>query len=140
MASESYAMMFGKLGLVMVVVRDMERSFAFYRDVLGLKPLIHQANWSQLDAGNIIIGLHPDGDEVKVSPTTGMSIGIYVDDMDRAVTEIRRRFGKIAIGPRQDPFGRWALVFDPDGYSIQIIEMARNLRAQHKLAPQPEEG
>lgn len=130
--------MFGKLGLIMIVVRDMERSVAFYRDVLGLKLLINQSNWTQFDAGNIIIGLHPDGDEVKVSPTTGMSIGIYVDDMDSAIAEIRRRFGKIAIGPRPEPFGRWALIFDPDGYSIQIIEMARSLRAQHKLAPQPE--
>ena len=77
-------MMFGKLGLVMIVVRDMERSVAFYRDVLGLKLLIHQENWSQLDAGNILIGLHPEGEEVKVSPTTGMSIGIYVDDMDQS--------------------------------------------------------
>ncbi len=132
-------MMFGKLGLVMIVVRDMERSVAFYRDVLGLKLLIHQDNWSQFDAGNIIIGLHPEGDEVKVSPTTGMSIGIYVDDMDQAVAEIRRRLAKIAIGPRAEPFGRWALLFDPDGYSIQIIEMARSLRAQHKLAPEPKE-
>jgi lactoylglutathione lyase len=132
-------MMFGKLGLVMIVVRNMERSVAFYRDVLGLKLLIQQDNWSQLDAGNILIGLHPDGDEVKVSPTTGMSIGIYVDDMDKAVAEIRSRFGKIAVGPRRDPFGRWALVFDPDGYSIQIVEMARGLRAQHKLPPEPSE-
>lgn len=130
-------MMFGKLGLVMVVVREMERSVAFYRDVLGLKPLIVQSNWSQFDAGNIIIGLHPEGEEVKVSPTSGMSLGIYVDDMDKAVAEIRRRFGKIAVGPRQDPFGRWALVFDPDGYSVQIIEMARGLRAAHKLPPEP---
>jgi lactoylglutathione lyase len=130
-------MMFGKLGLVMVVVRDMERSVAFYRDVLGLKLLIQQSNWSQFDAGNILIGLHPEGDEVKVGPTTGISIGIYVDDLDQAVIEIRRRFGKIAVGPRPEPFGRWALVFDPDGYSIQIIEMARSLRAQHKLTPAP---
>ncbi len=132
-------MMFGKLGLVMIVVRDMERSVAFYRDVLGLKLLIHQDNWSQLDAGNIIIGLHPEGEEVKVSPTTGMSIGIYVDDLDVAVAEIRRRLAKLAIGPRPEPFGRWALIFDPDGYSIQIIEMARTLRAQHKLPPEPKE-
>jgi len=129
-------MMFGKLGIVMIVVRDMERSVAFYRDVLGLKLLIHQDNWSQFDAGNIIIGLHPEGDEVKVSPTTGMSIGIYVDDMDKSVAEIRRRLAKIAVGPRPEPFGRWALLFDPDGYSIQIIEMARSLRSQHKLPEQ----
>ena len=57
-----------------------------------------------------------------------------------AVAEIRRRFGKIADWPA--PGSVWPLgtrVFDPDGYSIQIIEMARSLRAQHKLAPQPEE-
>ena len=133
---EHFAKMFGKLGLVMIVVRDMERSVAFYRDVLGLKLLIHQANWSQLDAGNIILGLHPEGEEVHVSPTSGMTIGIYVDNMDKAVTEIRRRYGKIAKGPRTEPFGRWALVFDPDGYSVQIIEMARRLRAQHHLTPE----
>ena len=133
---EPFAKMFGKLGLVMIVVRDMERSVAFYRDVLGLKLLIRQDNWSQLDAGNIILGLHPEGEEVHVSPTSGMSIGIYVDNMDKAVTEIRRRYGKIAIGPRTEPFGRWALVFDPDGYSVQIIEMARRLRAQHHLGPE----
>jgi predicted enzyme related to lactoylglutathione lyase len=133
-------MMFGKLGLIMIVVRDMERSVVFYRDVLGLKLLLKQNNWTQFDAGNIIIGLHPDGDEVKVSPTTGMSIGIYVDNMDKAVAEIRRRFGKIAVGPRQEPFGRWALVFDPDGYCIQIVEMARRLRTQHNLPEEPAEN
>ena len=65
---ESFAKMFGKLGLVMIVVRDMERSVAFYRDVLGLRLLIRQDNWSQFDAGNIILGLHPEGEEVHVSP------------------------------------------------------------------------
>ena len=96
-------MMFGKLGLVMIVVRDMERSVAFYRDVLGLKLLMQQPNWSQLDAGNIIIGLHPDGEEVKVSPTSGMSIGIYVDDMDAAASG-RLRWVRARI--RLDA-GRW---------------------------------
>jgi predicted enzyme related to lactoylglutathione lyase len=123
----------GKLGLIMVVVRDMERSATFYRDVLGLKMLFKQENWSQFDAGNILIGLHPEGEEVKVSPSTGMSFGIYVDDITRAVSELKRRGGRLAIEPRNEPFGRWALLQDPDGYNIQIIEMARGLRAQHKL-------
>jgi len=123
----------GKLGLIMVVVRDMERSVNYYRDVLGLKLLFKQSNWSQFDAGNILIGLHPEGDEVKVSPSTGMSFGIYVDDVTRATAEIKRRGGHIAIQPRNEPFGRWALAQDPDGYNIQLIEMARGLRAAHKL-------
>ena len=123
----------GKLGLVMMVVKDMERSVAFYRDVVGLKILFKQDNWSQFEAGNIIVGLHPEGEQVKVSPTTGMSLGIYVDDIMRATSELKRRGGRLAIEPRTEPFGRWALLHDPDGYNIQISEMARGLRAQHKL-------
>jgi lactoylglutathione lyase len=126
-------MQVGKLGLVMVVVRDMDRSVAFYRDVLGLKLLFHQGNWSQFDAGHIILGLHPEGEEVKVSPTTGMSLGIYVDDIVKACSELKRRGGHIAIDTRTEPFGRWALVKDPDGYNLQIVELKSGYREQHKL-------
>jgi len=126
-------MTLGKLGLIMVVVKDMERSVAFYRDVIGLKLLFHQSNWSQFDAGNILLGLHPEGDEVKVSPTSGMSFGIYVEDITKASAEIKRRGGHFAIEARPEPFGRWALLRDPDGYGIQIIEMARGLCELHKL-------
>jgi predicted enzyme related to lactoylglutathione lyase len=127
-------MMVGKLGLIMVVVKDMARSVAFYRDVLGLQQLFVQDNWSQFDAGNILIGLHPEGDEVKVSPTSGCSVGIYVEDIKLAVAEIKRRGGHFAIEPRQEPFGRWALLNDPDGYNIQIIELKSGYRELHKQA------
>ena len=124
----------GKLGLIMVVVKDMDRSVAYYRDVLGLKLLFKQSNWSQFDAGNILIGLHPEGDEVKVSPSTGMSFGIYVDDVTATAAEIKRRGGHISIQPRNEPFGRWALAKDPDGYNIQIIELKSGYREAHRQA------
>jgi predicted enzyme related to lactoylglutathione lyase len=127
-------MMIGKLGLIMVVVKDMTRSVGFYRDVLGLKQLFVQGNWSQFDAGNILVGLHPEGEEVKVGPTSGCTIGIYVDDITKAVAEIKRRGGHFAIEPRPEPFGRWALLNDPDGYNIQIIELKSGYRELHKQA------
>ncbi len=125
--------MVGKLGLVMVVVSDMERSVRFYRDVVGLKLLFHAPNWSQFDAGSMLIGLHPQGEQVKVSPTTGMSLGIYVDDVTRTVSELKSKNARIAIEPRDEPFGRWALLQDPDGYNIQLVEMASGYRETHKL-------
>lgn len=127
-------MMIGKLGLVMIVVKDMARSVAFYRDVLGLRQLFVQDNWSQFDAGTILIGLHPEGDEVKVGPTSGCTIGIYVDDITKAVAEVKRRGGHFAVEPRSEPFGRWALLNDPDGYNIQIIELKSGYRELHKQA------
>lgn len=125
-------MMIGKLGLLMVVVKDMDRSVAFYRDVVGMQLLFHQSNWSQFDGGNILLGLHPEGEEVKVSPTSGFSIGFYVDDVVKAVSEIKSRGGHIEIEPRPEPFGRWALLKDPDGYNIQIIELKSGYRAIHR--------
>lgn len=123
----------GKLGLIMVVVSDMERSVAFYRDVVGLKLLFKQSNWSQFDAGNILLGLHPIGDEVKVGPTTGCTFGIYVSDMQKAVSEIKKRGGSLAVEPRREPFGLWALLKDPDGYNIQIVQMAQTLGSQENI-------
>lgn len=125
--------MVGKLGLVMIVVSDMDRSVRFYRDVLGLKLLFQQSNWSQLDAGTILVGLHPEGEEVKVGPTSGCTLGIYVDDVTRTVGELKARGGRIAVEPRAEPFGRWALLKDPDGYNIQLIEMKSGYRQLHKL-------
>lgn len=127
-------MMVGKLGLLMIVVSDMERSVRFYRDVLGLTMLFQQNNWSQFDAGNIIIGLHPVGEEVKVGPTSGCTFGIYVDDIVKSVSELKNRGGHIAVEPRTEPFGRWALLKDPDGYNIQIVEMKSGYREAHHLA------
>ncbi len=126
-------MQVGTLGLVMIVVKNMDRSVAFYRDVVGLKLLFHQDNWSQFDAGRIILGLHPEGDEVKVSPTTGCTLGIYVDDITKATSELKRRGGRIEIEPRNEPFGRWALLKDPDGYNLQIVELKSGYREQHLL-------
>lgn len=125
--------MLGKLGLIMVVVSDMERSVAFYRDVVGLKLLFKQNNWSQFDAGNIILGLHPIGEEVSVGATTGCTFGIYVTDMQKAVAEIKRRGGLLAVEPRREPFGLWALLKDPDGYNVQIIQMAQTVDSQENI-------
>ncbi len=127
-------MMIGKLGLIMVVVKDMARSVAFYRDVLGLQQLFVQDNWSQFDAGNILVGLHPEGDEVKAGPTSGCTFGIYVQDITLAVAEIKRRGGHFAVEPRNEPFGRWALLHDPDGYNIQVIELKSGYRELHRQA------
>jgi len=125
--------MIGKLGLIMVVVKDMERSVAWYRDVLGLTLLFKQNNWSQFDAGTIILGLHPEGEEVKVGPTTGCTFGIYVNDIQKAASELKRRGGRLEIEPRREPFGLWALLRDPDGYGIQIVQMASTASSSENI-------
>jgi predicted enzyme related to lactoylglutathione lyase len=114
--------MIGKLGLIMVVVQDMQRSVDFYTNVVGLKPVMMQPNWSQFDAGEVQIGLHPEGEEVKVRPTSGCTFGFYVESMEKTIAGLKSKGANIAIHPRKEEFGIWALITDPDGYGIQIIE------------------
>lgn len=114
--------MIGKLGLIMVVVKDMKRSVAFYRDALGLNLEYESPHWSQLSAGNIHIGLHPEGKEVKVSPSTGLSFGFYVPDVQKAAAELKTRGARMLMEPHKENFGWLAIVSDPDGYAIQLGE------------------
>ena len=38
-------------------VTDLERSLAFYRDILGLKVTDLQKQWAELDAGNLTLAI-----------------------------------------------------------------------------------
>lgn len=114
--------MIGKLQTIMVVVKDMERSVKFYRDVLGLKLEYQTPDWSQLSAGNIGVGLHPEGKEVKVSPSMGCTFGFHVDDIQKTVADLKTKGARVFMEPRKEDFGWLAIVGDPDGYSIQLYQ------------------
>jgi predicted enzyme related to lactoylglutathione lyase len=114
--------MIGKLTVVMVVVKDMSRSVAFYRDVLGLKLSFETPGWSELDAGGIHIGLHPEGKDVKVSPTMGCTIAFQVDDIQKAFQDLRAKGAKVIMEPKEEDFGWLGIAADPDGYAIQFAQ------------------
>jgi lactoylglutathione lyase len=118
------ARMIGKLGLIMVVVKDMDRSVAFYRDVLGLKLVMQHPKWTQFDCGNIQVGLHPEGEEVKVRTESGCTFGFYVDDINKTVADLKSKGARFHVDVLQEEFGLWALLADPDGYGIQIVQMS----------------
>lgn len=112
--------MIGKLGTLMVVVKDMDRSIKFYRDVLGLKVKTRTPEWTALDAGNIEIGLHAESKHLHVRPTESASFAFLVPDIQQAVDHLKANQVRILMPPKQESFG-WLCVFtDPDGYHIQL--------------------
>lgn len=121
--------MIGKLGLIMVVVKDMDRSVAFYRDVLGLKLQFQTPEWSQFDAGNIHVGLHAESDQLKVHPTESAQFGFYVDDIQKTVSGLKNRGVHILRPPKQEDFGTLSIFTDPDGYHIEICQLAARGRS-----------
>jgi predicted enzyme related to lactoylglutathione lyase len=108
--------MIRKLGTVMVAVSDLQRSVAFYRDVLGLEVEQH----SDADAGGVYIGLHSSD---NVNPDPSIVLIFDADDVDQTLSAVRDQ-GLDAGEPDDQPYGRIATLQDPDGYTFQILQPA----------------
>ncbi|HYH01354.1 MAG TPA: VOC family protein [Terriglobales bacterium] len=121
--------MIGKLGLIMVVVKDMDRSIAFYRDVLGLKLQFQSPEFSQFDAGNIHLGLHAESDRLKAHPTESAQFAFYVDNIEQAVAHLKAKGVHILRPPKQEDFGILSIFTDPDGYHVELCQLAAEGRS-----------
>lgn len=122
--------MVGKSAFVMLVVSNMDRSVAFYRDVLGLAVRNQSADWTELEAGGVRIGLHATTEKLHVKPNESYGIGFYVEDIRRAYDGLKAKDVHFIRPPKQESFGALAVFSDPDGYHIQLCETV----AQTKVA------
>lgn len=114
--------MFEEFGLVMVVVSDMARSVAFYRDILGLKLVFENSEWSSFQVGHVALGLHPHSPHLPVNAGGGISFGFYVSSLDDTLAKLAE-FGVAPKHISEENFGRLAIIPDPDGYGIQLCQM-----------------
>ena len=108
-------------------VSDLERSIAFYSDVLGLSPMARMGT----DSHRVVM-FGPDG-ETKVelvweaaplpeSAGGGVSLGFIPEDLDAFMARLAG-LGIPAAGPvSPSPDIRFFFIRDPDGYTIQLVE------------------
>lgn len=116
--------MIALLGLIMLVVEDLDRSVAFYERLFGLELTFRSLRWAELDAGNIRLGLHLGDHDVRVNPATGCSFAFYVDDVNRATADVAACGGSILHEPHDEEFGgSVSVITDPDGYRIHLLEL-----------------
>ena len=118
----------------MIRVGDLDRSIAFYTDVLGMR-LLRRKDYPE---GKFTLAFVGYGDEasnsvIELTYNWGVSqyeigtgfghIALEVDDVYRAADEIRQRGGKILreAGPMNAGTTIIAFVADPDGYRIELI-------------------
>lgn len=116
--------MIGKLTTIVLIVKDMDRSVAFYRDIVGLKLEMHTPYWSSLSAGNITLGLHPESPHAKAAPGMGCTFGFEVSDIQSVVQELKAKGVAVPMEPHDDGFGWLAIFNDADGYSVQLVQLA----------------
>jgi lactoylglutathione lyase len=119
----------------MLRVGDLEKSIAFYTEVLGMKVLRRKDNPEgrftlafvgyQDEAEGTVLELTHNWDTSKYDLGTGYGhIAIEVDNAYQACEEVKKRGGKVTreAGPMKHGVTVIAFVEDPDGYKIEFIQ------------------
>jgi lactoylglutathione lyase len=119
----------------MIRVGNLDRSIAFYTDVLGMK-LLRRKDYPEGRFTNVFVGygderehavleLTHNWDTAKYDLGTGYGhVAVEVDDAAQACARVRERGGKVTreAGPMKHGTTVIAFVEDPDGYKIEFIQ------------------
>ncbi len=118
----------------MLRVGDLERSLAFYTEVLGMR-LLRRKDYPQGEFTLAFLGYQDESEACALELTHNWGVTHYelgtayghlaleVDDVYAAVEAIRARGGKIIrdAGPMNAGTTIIAFVEDPDGYHIELL-------------------
>jgi lactoylglutathione lyase len=108
------------LNVVYLYVSDMERSLAFYRDLLGI-PLRGDGDWQEASLGGTRFALHRAHAGVPELSAGTIHVDFEVNDLSEA-TERLRAAGVEVKETMRDDWGAAAEVLDPDGYGIYLFQ------------------
>jgi len=105
-----------------VVASDVEKASAFYKDVLGLKVLM-DLGWIRTYGSDAKMTIQVSVMSEGGSGTAVPDISIEVDDLEDALTRVRKAGIPIVYGPKNEPWGvRRFYVRDPFGKLINILQ------------------
>ena len=119
----------------MLRVGDLERSLAFYTDVLGMK-LLRRRDYPEGRFTLAFVGYAPETEAAALELTHNWDtrsydlgsgyghVALEVPDARAACDAIRSRGGKVVreAGPMKHGTTVIAFVEDPDGYKVELIE------------------
>lgn len=119
----------------MLRVGDLEKSIAFYTEVLGMQ-LLRRKDYPEGKFTLAFIGFGPESEQAAIELTwnwetpkyelgTGFGhVAIEVPDAYAACAEIKKRGGVVTREARPMKHGTTVIAFvqDPDGYKIELIQ------------------
>ncbi|HKZ62526.1 MAG TPA: VOC family protein [Nitrososphaera sp.] len=116
-------MTFRKVGAVILLVSNMEKSTKFYRDTLGLPIKTKSKDWTEFFNKDTVLALHPAKKKSKIKAGPGMLVGFEVSDLDSTVKNLKEKKVRFFKKPKEEPFGKHAIIQDPDGHLVSIAEI-----------------
>jgi lactoylglutathione lyase len=119
----------------MIRVGDLERSVAFYTQVLNMQEIRRTRNEEyKYDLVFVGYGSEKDGAVIELTYNWGVStydlgsafghIAIAVDDIHQICSDIKAKGGQVTREPGPVKGGKTVIAFvrDPDGYAIELIQ------------------
>ena len=115
-------------------VNDLEKTVAFYRDVLGL----HETGRHKSPRGSELVFMKApeSGEEIELCsyPAAGpvhvqadlTHLAFEVDDLEAFARQLEKKGVKVSDGPTKTTSGMvFAFVDAPEGYEIELIQRAK---------------
>jgi lactoylglutathione lyase len=116
-------MTFGKIGAVILLVSDMEDSTRFYRDVLNLPIKTQSKDWTEFFNRETVLALHPAHKARQSSSQGDVLVGFMVSDLEAQIQVLEKKNVKFFKRLKEEPFGKHAIIEDPDGHLISLAEI-----------------
>ena len=108
-----------RLDAVTVPVPDLDQGLAFYRDRLG-----HDLLWRNDAIGQAGLRLPDSGTELVLSTALDYAPNWLVESVDAAVEHLVAGGGRVVSPPTAIPVGRVAVVADPFGNSLVLVDLS----------------
>ena len=111
--------LFRKIDCLQLAVPDLEVGLAFYRDRLG-----HTLNWRTGTAAGLRMP-ETDAELVIQAERPGPETDLLVESADSAAERFVRAGGRLVAGPFDIPIGRCAVVEDPWGNRLVLLDLSK---------------
>ncbi len=105
---------------VTIPVPDLDAGLQFYQQCLG-----HQLRWRNDEIGSAGLAL-PDGKtEIVLTTRLGYEPNWLVSSADAAAAAVQAAGGRIIVEPEDIPVGRVAVVADPFGNRLVLLDLSK---------------
>jgi predicted enzyme related to lactoylglutathione lyase len=123
--------MLKRIDCVMIRVENLEAAKKYYTEVFGLRPL-----WG--DENSVGLGFPETDTEIVLHNETDIpaSVEVYylVDNVESAVKELEDRDCTTVVGPFDISIGRCAIIRDPFGTRLCILDMTKGPRVNNHVS------
>lgn len=119
-------MSFKRLGAVILLVSDMDISMKFYRDVLELPIKNTSSEWVEFFSSGTVLALHPSKSKSRTK-NSGVLVGFMVSNLETVAKKLKDKKVEFFKEPKEESFGKHAIIADPDGHLISIAEISSKI-------------